>query len=203
MTFTLSPPVRIAALLGLAATVLFGGAMTMLGRGESAEPATHVIRHHPFGPGVKSKHASTAPVAKTKTHSGTKTEPAAATRLPHKAPVNAAVVRAALAAGLPAPVARALGQHQTVVVSLYNPYSQVDGIAFAEARAGAQLAGVGFVPLNVLSKAQVGKLTEQLGLLPDPGLLVYIRPATLVVKISGFADKETVAQAAQNAAHGT
>ena len=110
---------------------------------------------------------------------------------------------AALAAGLPAPLATALGQHETVVVALYNPYSQVDGIAFAEAKAGAQLGGAGFVPLNVLSKAQVGKLTEQLGLLPDPGLLVYIRPATLVVKISGFADKETVAQAAQNAARGT
>jgi hypothetical protein len=112
-------------------------------------------------------------------------------------------VIAALAAGLPAPVARALGQHEMVVVSLYNPYSEVDGIAFAEARAGAGLAGAGFVPLNVLSKAQVGKLTEQLGLLPDPGVLVYVRPAALVVKISGFADKETVAQAAQNAAHGT
>src|SRR5207237_8588607 len=95
---------------------------------------------------------------------------------------------------------RALGQHGVVVVSLYNPYSQVDGIAFAEARAGAQLAGVGFVPLNVLSQAQVEKLTEQLGLLPDPGLLVYTRPAALVARISGFADKETVAQAAQNAA---
>ena len=66
--------------------------------------------------------------------------------------------------------------------------------------AGAEIAGVGFVPLNVLSRAQVGKLTEQLGLLPDPGLLVYVRPGRLVVKISGFADKETVAQAAQDAA---
>ena len=44
------------------------------------------------------------------------------------------------------------------------------------------------------------ELLEQLGLLPDPGLLVYRSPATLVARISGFADKETVAQAAQNAA---
>ena len=70
-----------------------------------------------------------------------------------------------------------------------------------EAKAGAGLADVGFVPLNVLSQAQVGKLTAQLGLLPDPGLLVYVRPGRLVTKISGFADKETVAQAAQDAAH--
>jgi hypothetical protein len=203
VTFTLSPPVRIAALVGLGITVLFGGAMMMLGRGDdTAVPATHVIRHHPFGPGVKTKHASTAtPVAAPKKHAATKTKAAAT---PPKAPAKPSpVVTAALAAGLPAPVARALGQHKTVVVALYNPYSEVDGISFAEARAGAGLAGAGFVPLNVLSKAQVGKLTEQLGLLPDPGVLVYVRPAALVVKISGFADKETVAQAAQNAAHGT
>jgi len=202
VTFTLSPPVRIAALLGLTATVLFGAAMMVLGRGESSVPTTHRIKHHPFGRGVKAKQASTAPVATPRKHSATKTKPAAARALAQKASMKRAAA-AALAAGLPAPVARALGQHSTVVISLYNPYSEVDGIAFAEARAGAHLAGVGFVPLNVLSKAQVGKLTEQLGLLPDPGLLVYVRPATLVVKISGFADKETVAQAAQNAAHGT
>jgi hypothetical protein len=87
------------------------------------------------------------------------------------------------------------------VVSLYNPYSQVDAISFAEARAGAKVAGVGFVPLDVLSTAQVGNLTQQLGLLPDPGVLVYVRPGKLVAKISGFADKETIAQAAQNAAN--
>ena len=56
------------------------------------------------------------------------------------------------------------------------------------------------MPLNVLSAAQVQKLTEQLGLLPDPGLLIYTRPASLVGRLSGFVDKETVAQAAQNAA---
>ena len=61
----------------------------------------------------------------------------------------------------------------------------------------------GFVSLDVLSQAQVEKLTEQLGLLPDPGVLIYVRPATLAARISGFADKETVAQAAQNAARGS
>ena len=47
----------------------------------------------------------------------------------------------------------------------------------------------------------VQEADESLGLLPDPGLLVYIRPGALAARISGFADKETVAQAAQNAAH--
>ena len=205
MTFTLSPPVRYAALLGLLAAVLIGGGMTMLGHGGSTgSTAPQVIKHHPFGPGVKHQAAPTVPKkqAAMPTHPTSTAKPKGAQAAPRvKAPPQpSAAVQAALAAGLPAPVARALGEHPVVVVSLYNPYSQVDGIAFAEARAGAQLAGVGFVPLNVLSQTQVEKLTEQLGLLPDPGLLVYRRPATLVVRISGFADKETVAQAAQNAA---
>jgi hypothetical protein len=198
VTFTLSPPVRYAALLGLLAAVLIGGGTTMLGRGETTEPVPHAINPHPFG---KKKPAVTAATPKTSAKP-TATTPTA--RPARKAPARPSpAVAAALEAGLPALLARAFAQHHVVVVSLYNPYSQVDGIAFAEARAGAQLAGVGFVPLNVLSQAEVGKLTEQLGLLPNPGLLVYVRPATLAAKINGFADKETVAQAAQNAARGT
>ena len=133
----------------------------------------------------------------------TKPKPQPVQATPAKAPEQPSAVIAALAAGMPVPIAKALGEHPIVVVSVYNPYSEVDGIAFAEARAGAQMAKVGFLPLSVLSQAQVGKLTEQLGLLPDPGLLVYARPGNLVARISGFADKETVAQAAQNAARGT
>jgi hypothetical protein len=200
VTFTLSPPLRYAALLALLAALLIAAGMTMLGHGESSIATPHVIKHHPFGPGANKqtipqpkKHSTKAAKAKA-----TPTVPATP-----KAPEQPSVVIAALAAGLPNMIATALGRHQTVVVSLYNPYSEVDGIAFAEARAGAKIAGVGFVPLNVLSEAQVGKLTQMLGLLPDPGLLVYIRPGTLVGRISGFADKETVAQAAQNAARGT
>ena len=198
MTFTLSPPVRYAALLGLIVALLVGGGMTVLAHRQSSVATPHVIKHHPFGAGVK-KHANTT---KPKKHSTTATKPKVTPTVP-AAPKAPSAVIAALAAGLPKVVATALGRHQTVVVALYNPYSEVDGIAFAEARAGAKIAGVGFVPLNVLSEAQVGNLTQMLGLLPDPGLLVYIRPGTLVARISGFADKETVAQAAQNAARGT
>ena len=189
MTFTLSPPVRIAALLGVLAAILIGGGMTMLGRGEATEAVPHAINPHPFGTTKKPAAPAAAPAK-------TPAAPAPA----RKAPDRPSAVVVALKAGLPLPIARALGQHPVVVVSLYNPYSQVDGISFAEARAGARLAGVGFVPLNVLSQAQIGKLTEQLGLLPNPGLLIYVRPSTLAAKLSGFTDKETVAQAAHNVA---
>jgi hypothetical protein len=203
VTITLSPPVRYAALLGLLLAVLGSAGMMLMGRGGggSAE-AAHTINPHPFGTRTHAKKHTSAPT--TKKHStATATKPKTTTPVAtpaQKAPQQTPAVQAALAAGLPAPIANALGKHPVVVVSLFNPYSEVDGIAFAEARAGAKLAGVGFVPLNVLSQSQAGKLTETLGLLPDPGVFVYTRPGTLVVKISGFADKETVAQAAQNAA---
>jgi hypothetical protein len=197
VTFTLSPPVRYAALLGLLATVLVGGGLMFMGHGGSPAAAPHVINHHPFGTGVKThpKAIVKKPAQSPKAKVAKPVAPAAA-----KAPEQPSAVVAALASGLPAQIADALGKHAVVVVSLYNPYSEVDGIAFAEARAGAQLANAGFVPLSVLSQSQAEKLTETLGLLPDPGLLVYIRPGALAARISGFADKETVAQAAQNAA---
>jgi len=209
VTLTLSPPVRIAALCGLLAIVLLGGGLMFLGGGSSSSSSVatpRIIKHHPFGPGAKSTHKTTPanPAHATSKAQHKAAAKPAARRAPveQKPAVDRGAVVAALAAGLPAPIAQALGRSDTVVVSLYDPYSQVDGISFAEARAGAALAGVPFVPLNVLSEAQVGKLTAHLGLLPDPGLLVYVRPGTLAVKISGFADKETVAQAAQDATQG-
>jgi hypothetical protein len=198
VAFSVSPPVRYAALLALLVAVVGGAGFMLMGRsGGDTSISAHTINPHPFG--THTKKPAATPVAKPKT-----TTPPAQKALVQKAPEQSPAVLAALAAGLPAPIANALGKHPVVVVSLFNPYSEVDGIAFAEARAGAKLAGVGFVPLNVLSQSQAEKLTETLGLLPDPGVLVYARPGTLVGKISGFADKETVAQAAQNAAaHGT
>jgi hypothetical protein len=207
MTLTLSPPIKIAAICGLLFTVLvFGGLRLLGGKGETLAPA-HVIKHHPFGPGANTadKAATPTPAAASKARNASKTatKPAARVAPVKKQPVvNIAAIKAARAAGLPEAVALAFGRYRTVVISLYNPYSQVDGTSFAEAKAGAALAGVGFVPLSVLSQRQVGKLTEQLGLLPDPGVLVYVRPGSLAAKIDGFADKETVAQAASNAAAG-
>ena len=188
---------RIAAICGLVFTVVvFGGFRLLGGTGGETPAPVHVIRHHPFG------------TAATKaTHKPSPSTTAAAPKAHrHNAPVapkpvvDLAAVDAARAAGLPESLAQELGRSKVVVASLYDPYSQVDGTSFAEARAGAALAGVGFVGLNVLTQRDVGKLTQQLGLLPDPGVLVYVRPSTLAGRISGFADKETVGQAARNAA---
>ena len=210
MTLTVSAPVRIAAICGLVFTVIVFGGLRMLGGagGDDAEVTSKVIKHHPFGPGAKTAtpKPSTTPSVAPKTHKTAKptTTPAARkTPVEQRPTIDLAAIKAARAAGLPEPLAQAFGRYRTVVVSLYDPYSQVDGTAFAEAKAGAALAGVGFVPLSVLSQRDVGKLTEQLGLLPDPGVLVYVKPGSLAARIAGFADKETVAQAAHNAALGS
>lgn len=195
MALTVSAPVRIAAICGLVATVLIFGGLRLLGGGDTGESVSEpkIIRHHPFGAGVTKNPTPTThkPAAKPKKH------------VAPKPTVDLAAIKAARAAGLPESLAQAFGRDRVVVVSLYDPYSQVDGTSFAEAKAGASIAGVGFVPLNVLSQRDVGNLTEQLGLLPDPGVLVYVKPGTLAGKLVGFADKETVAQAATNAAHGS
>jgi hypothetical protein len=195
---TVSPPVRIAAIVGLLAAFALGAGFMLMGHGGGETATPHVINKHPFG--LRGKTAK--PAAKSATPAKARTG-AQAAPVVHKAPARPPAEAAALAAGLPPRIAHALGQSRVVVVEISNPTSEVDAIAFAEAKAGAALAGVPFVPLNVLSQADVGKLTEQFGqTLPDPGLFVYVRPAKIAFRFDGFVDKETVAQAAHNAAAG-
>jgi hypothetical protein len=102
--------------------------------------------------------------------------------------------------GLTPEVAAALRSHDVVVVSLFDPQSRVDQISLAEASAGAKAARAGFVPLDVLTQRQAGPLVRQLGVLPDPAVLVYRRPGDIVARFDGFADRDTVAQAVANVA---
>ncbi len=101
--------------------------------------------------------------------------------------------------GLPAALAAALLRHEVVVVSLFAPNVELDDMAMGEARAGAADAGVGFVAIDVLNERQSRPLTKELGVLEDPAVLVYRSPSELVMRFSGFADKQTVSQAARNA----
>jgi thiol:disulfide interchange protein len=101
--------------------------------------------------------------------------------------------------GFQARLAAAFAQHRIVVVSLYAPSVELDGMATREAQAGAADSGAGFVPLDVLNESQSRPLTKQLGVLADPAVLIFRRPGELVTRFSGFVDKQTVAQAARNA----
>jgi hypothetical protein len=101
--------------------------------------------------------------------------------------------------GLPGTLSAALARNAVVVVSLYAPDVEIDEMAMEEAKAGAAAAGAGFVALNVLNESHARPLTKELGVLEDPAVLVFRRPGELVVRFSGFADKQTVLQAARNA----
>src|SRR3954470_11854340 len=110
MTFTLSAPIRYAALCALLASVVIGGGLMMLGhKSESAVATPHVINKHPFG--VK-KHATTTTTKTTKQAATPKPKPRPVVQAtPAKAPEQPSAVIAALAAGMPAPIAKALGKH--------------------------------------------------------------------------------------------
>lgn len=101
--------------------------------------------------------------------------------------------------GLPSAVKAAFAGRDVVVVALYAPDVPLDEMAVAEARTGAGSAGAGFVALNVYNESQARPLTKLLGVLEDPTVLVFKRPGNLFLRLSGFADQQTVAQAARNA----
>jgi hypothetical protein len=190
MTVTISPQMRIVvALAGLAALGL--AAFTLMGRPSGASEAS-VAPIKPLHPVRKVVHAQPK-VAKV--------APAQPKVTPRKPALKPKPVE--LLPGLTPEIAAALRSHDVVVVSLFDPQARVDGISLAEASAGAKAAHAGFVPLDVLRQGQAGQLVRQLGVLPDPAVLVYRRPGDLVARFDGFADRDTVAQAAANAASAT
>jgi hypothetical protein len=101
--------------------------------------------------------------------------------------------------GLPLVLARTLARHPVTVVALYDPAAAIDEMAVAEARAGAAEVKAGFLALSIRNEPQVRPLAQLLGVLESPSVLVYERPNTLFVRLDGFADRETIAQAAANA----
>jgi hypothetical protein len=139
-----------------------------------------------------------------KKHAGAATHPhataATAARHPTAARAKPKPVAATPPNQLPAAIRRALAAKRVVVVALYDPNAKIDGAALAEAKAGAKLGGGAFVPIDVRSRG-VDPLNARYGAVQDPAVLVLEPPGSLVVRIDGFADRDTVAQAAQNATH--
>jgi hypothetical protein len=130
----------------------------------------------------------------------TKTTPHVAKKKPHVVRVDPNLT-AALKAGLPRSVARALAAHKVAVVQLTSKGDQVAALALGEARVGASLGGASFVTISVDGDGgDVEVLTRLLGQLPiAPATLIYQRPATLYVTLQGFNDRTIVQQAAANA----
>ena len=194
---SLSPRVRIlAAALFLAVAALAAGFL-LLGRSpSSSQAAVKTIKPlHPVK--TPAKKAAKQPVK------------VAAKPVRRVAKPKVPATRPAVIDGMPASLAHALALHDVVVVSLYAPRSAVDALATDEAKHGAALAGVGFVAFNVSDEKIVSPLTSLLTgaqtaadrVLDGPAVLVFLRPRTLFVRFNGFADRDTVAQAAANAAN--
>jgi hypothetical protein len=151
-------------------------------------------------------HGVSSAVAKQKAavpHGAAATHPhkaaAAATRHPTAALPKPKPAPTATPNQLPLAIRKALVHNRVVVVMLYDPTAKIDGAALAEAKAGAKLGKGAFVPIDVRRKS-VDSLNARYGAVHDPAVLVLNRPGSLVVRIDGFADKDTVAQAALNAA---
>jgi hypothetical protein len=195
---SLNPRVRILAAAGFAAMLALLGGFMLLGGGSSSSAAVPVIK--PLHPVKKHVAAKAAPKAK------------APAKTPKKALAKAAVKPKAhvpaVIGGMPSALALALRSHSVVVVSLYTPDASVDAMATDEARHGAQVAHAGFVAFNVADEKVVSPLSSLLTgaptpadrVLDGPATLVFVRPNSLFVRLNGFADRDTIAQAAANAA---
>lgn len=198
----------LAAAVGVAVLAL-GGGFLLLGRSQSSSnAAVPVIK--PLHP-VK-KHAAATPVNKAAVKKAAavrvKTKPVAKAKPVAKPAAKPKPHLPAVIDGMPAALALALRAHPVVVVSLYTPGSSVDSVSTDEARHGAAAAHVGFVAFSVgdekvvapLSSLLTGAPTPADRVLDGPAVLVFQRPKTLFVRFNGFADRDTVAQAAANAA---
>ncbi len=177
MLFTFGPRLRLILLTGLLGAAALGAGLLVVNRYWS-DTGTEA-------PLAKPKQADSAAQPETAAPASPSTSPAA--------PPAAAGDR------LPSVIEAALGANRVVVVSLYAPKAKVDSMALREASAGAQLAGAAFAPIDVTT-AQVDALNRRYGALHDPAVLVLRPPGDLIVRIDGFADRDTVAQAAANAA---
>jgi hypothetical protein len=199
-TRALVPVVALAVLGGVVATFIVARPPSSAGGDSATLVRPKLAKRAPVR--TPAKPAAATPVRKPVTTPAAKPAPVPAAK-PVRVAKPVAVAKPAAKpvddSGLPRVLSAALAENRVVVVSLYDPEAAVDEIALAEARAGASATGAGFVALNVFAEAQSRPLLELLGTLENPAVLVYRRPDTLFARISGFADRETVAQAAANA----
>jgi len=167
----------------LAALALALGFVTMA-MNQTASKTPHTIIP------LKDRHVAGQPATTTPTATTAKAKPKA------KPKPNPNFV-AALQAGLPRSIAEALASHPVVVVELMSPSDAVATLADGEAKAGAALAGAGFVAVNVdKDGGDASKLTIALGDLPTtPASMIYARPSTLAITLPGFNDRTVVQQA--------
>lgn len=172
VSLTLSPPVRVFALLGVLAAVGLAAFLFLAARPESEASTAPVTR-----PAPQTKPTTKVPTTKVPA----KTTPARPAARPTRS-------------GFPLPVDRALRHNRVVVVAVYMPGASVDAVVRREARAAAIWARAGYVPISALSERLVRPLVAKTGVLPDPAVVIVKRPGLVTATLS-VADRNTIAQA--------
>jgi hypothetical protein len=208
-------PVRIVALIGLLAALGAGAWTFTAGRSATNEPASvgnDAVAANPVAAaqsvaGKLSTHNNATaaghatPAAAKPAAKAAATKPAAAAK-PKPLAKQPAVQKTAAPGETPTTIASLLARYESVVVLLYDPRTSVDDYSVAETALGAKNAHAGFLRVDVMNQRQAAPFTQAYGVLQDPTVLFYARPGKLVQKLFGFADHDTVAQAAHNAALG-
>lgn len=207
MNITVSPQIKILALVGLLAAVALAASMFVLGGSSKNATTSTPTVHTP----AKTRAPVTPPTTRHRTvvHAPakhvTKTHAVVPAKAHHTHAKPSTFHGNPVYAQLPKALQWQLAHHKVVVVSFYNPSSNVDAITVAEAHAGATDAGAGFLLVSVLDNKVAGILTGLLpggGLLPDPGVLIYRAPGNVAFRFDGFNDRASIAQAATNALSG-
>jgi hypothetical protein len=179
VTLTVTPRARVLLVVALVLALVGAGLMAYTRLHKTSDSSSTGVAAPP--------HRSTSKPVATPVHTAARPKPKPKPATP------------APSGQLPAAIRRALAADQVVVVAFYDPKAKIDGTALREAKAGAQLAGSSFVAIDV-RKNGVEALNAKYGVIQDPSLLVLRPPGDLVVRIDGFADRDTVAQAAVDAA---
>ena len=92
----------------------------------------------------------------------------------------------------------ALRENESVVLVVYSPKAELDTRVVREARAGANGGGAGFLAINGTREKKIKVLAETFDLRETPATLVVNRGLVVTGRFSGFADRETVAQAVKD-----
>jgi hypothetical protein len=175
---TISPPIRILAVVGVVAAIALGVFVFMSKRSSSDS-------------------SNSAAPAAVPAANASPTQPT--TQKPVTAKV-AAKPKIVLTPGLPAPIARKLQHSRVLVVSLFSRGGNGDRAAVAEARAGAKSVHAAFLAVNVADERSAHKFGTFVGTnTAPPAVLVVKRPGKITNRFDGFTDSDLVAQAAANA----
>lgn len=198
-------PVRIVAFVGVLLALAIGAWLFLVGQRSTGSTSSSTAAHR-LGPVARHPVAAAESVAaKLSAHNR-----ATAAGRPDVAPqakspktiVKPAPQPTVTSGGTPTTIASVLRHHRVAVVLVYDPQTKVDAFSLGETQLGAERAHAGFLRVSVLKQSQALPFAKAYGVLQVPTVLFFARPGTLVQKLVGYQDQDTIAQAALNAARG-